>query len=64
MASSTNIIDHTHKQTNLLFEKRTVIELSENEMVQVDGGTNPFALSVAIGIGAYLVYQYLMHSDN
>jgi hypothetical protein len=42
--------------TEILFEKRTVAELSENEMLLIDGGsTLPCAAVVGAAVGAAVV---------
>ena len=44
-----------------LFEKRTVLELTENEMVEIDGGTDPIVFTAILVAGAagYGVGQWI-----
>jgi lactobin A/cerein 7B family class IIb bacteriocin len=41
--------------SELLFEKRTVAELSENELMAVNGGATPAAPAVVVATAAILV---------
>jgi len=41
--------------SELLFEKRTVAELSEAEMMNVDGGATPTIVPITAGAGAVLL---------
>ena len=36
---------NVEKTTSVLFEKRTVAELTDDEMINVDGGTSTFVLA-------------------
>jgi hypothetical protein len=38
----------------LAFNKVAVVELNDNQMYDVDGGTTPFCIGVAIG---YIIYK-------
>jgi lactobin A/cerein 7B family class IIb bacteriocin len=41
-----------------LMQKRTVSELTENEMIEVDGGLTPLAAAVGIAAGAAAIGYY------
>jgi len=41
--------------SELLFEKRTVSELSEDELMAVNGGAEPVTLVIVAGAGAVLL---------
>lgn len=38
-------------QASVLFEKRAIVELSQDEMMEIDGGTTPLC---ALGIAAFV----------
>jgi lactobin A/cerein 7B family class IIb bacteriocin len=41
-----------------MFDKRTIVELSENQMTEIDGGTDPVNVAIVMGIVAYAAYLY------
>jgi hypothetical protein len=62
------INNHFHESNTLLFEKRTIISLSEVDMIGIDGGTSP-AIGAVIrassshcarlaAVGAGAAYEY------
>lgn len=61
----TEVLFQQAPQTTPLFEKRTVVELTENEMMGIDGGTTAacgagaVAVTVVVGVaaGAVQIWQ-------
>lgn len=45
-----------------MFDKRTVIELNEGQMTEIDGGTDPVNIAIVMGILAYAAYLYFSES--
>jgi lactobin A/cerein 7B family class IIb bacteriocin len=41
-----------------MFDKRTVVELSEKQMTEIDGGTDPVNVAIVMTIVAYAAYCY------
>jgi lactobin A/cerein 7B family class IIb bacteriocin len=41
--------------SEMLFEKRTVAELSETELMDVNGGATPTIVPITVGAGAVLL---------
>jgi hypothetical protein len=58
MTQKNDEMSPVHAQCAKLFEKRTVAELTEDQMMAVDGGTG-LACGVAIGVTLTLLYIML-----
>jgi hypothetical protein len=58
MTLENSIVLPVHVQTELLFEKRTVAELTEDQMMAVDGGST-FACGFVVGVTAAILIRLL-----
>jgi hypothetical protein len=58
MTLENSIVLPVHVQTAQLFEKRTVAELSDEQMIAIDGGST-FACGFVVGFTAALLMKLL-----